>query len=135
MICPNCAHDNPDGRKYCRACARPLMAGAVPGGTAALTSANTPTVPASSSPKLNGMAVASLVLGFLALLPPFGLAAVVFGHLSRSQIAKSGGREKGTGIAFAGLILGYGQLAVFQELVDPMTRYSKGEDVTLAPLC
>jgi hypothetical protein len=59
------------------------------------------------------MAVASLVAGLLALLPPFGLAAVVFGHLSRSQIAKSAGREKGTGIAFAGLILGYGQLAIF----------------------
>jgi hypothetical protein len=61
----------------------------------------------------NKMAMASLVSGFFALLPPFGLAAVVFGHVSRSQIAKGGGREKGTGIAFAGLILGYGQLAIF----------------------
>jgi hypothetical protein len=58
------------------------------------------------------MAVASLVLGFFSLIPPVGIAAVAFGHVSRSQIAKSGGRETGTGIAFAGLILGYIQLAV-----------------------
>jgi hypothetical protein len=56
--------------------------------------------------------LASLICGFLALLIPFGLAAVVFGHLSRAQIAKSGGRENGSAMAFAGLILGYGQLAI-----------------------
>ncbi len=58
------------------------------------------------------MAVASLVAGFFSLIPPVGIAAVVFGHVSRSQIARSGGRETGTGIAFAGLILGYLQLAI-----------------------
>ena len=31
----------------------------------------------------------------------------------RSQIATRGGREKGSGIAFAGLILGYAELAFF----------------------
>ena len=63
------------------------------------------------------MAAASLAFGFLGLLPPFGLAAVVLGHLSRRQIAKSRRRESGTGIAFAGLILGYGQLAIFTTLL------------------
>jgi Domain of unknown function (DUF4190) len=58
------------------------------------------------------MAVASLVSGFFSLIPPVGIAAVAFGHISRSQIAKSGGRETGTGVAFAGLILGYLQLAI-----------------------
>jgi hypothetical protein len=116
VICPNCAHDNPEGRKYCRACAKPLAPGtaAAPSGVVSAPApqvASTPTAEMNS--KLNKMAVASLVSGFLALLPPFGLAAVVFGHVSRSQIAESGGREKGTGIAFAGLILGYGQLAIF----------------------
>ena len=58
------------------------------------------------------MAVASLVSGFFSLIPPIGIAAVVFGHVSRSQIVKSGGREQGTGFAFAGLVLGYLQLAI-----------------------
>jgi Domain of unknown function (DUF4190) len=112
VICPNCAHDNPEGRKYCRACAQPLAPVSAP--TPSAQTARTASAPAQPGrPQLNKMAVASLVSGFLALLPPFGLAAVVFGHVSRSQIAKSSGREKGTGIAFAGLILGYGQLLIF----------------------
>lgn len=114
MICQNCGHDNPAGRNYCRACAKALSAGALPA-PAPVSSQNGSFPTATSS--VNKMAVGSLVSGFLALLPPFGLAAVVLGHLSRSQIAKSGGREKGTGIAFAGLILGYGQLAIFTILL------------------
>jgi len=75
------------------------------------------------------MAAASLILGFFSLIPPFGIAAVVFGHVSRSQIAKSGGREKGTGIAFAGLVLGYIQLAVLgifflEAIAQPSVRRS-----------
>jgi hypothetical protein len=115
MICPNCAHDNPEGRKYCRACAKALVAGtasATAHVVAAPAAPNSVSAPLPENPKVNPLAVASLVCGFLALIIPFGLAAVVFGHVSRGQIAKSGGREQGTGIAFAGLILGYGQLAI-----------------------
>jgi Domain of unknown function (DUF4190) len=115
VICPNCGHDNPEARKYCRACTKPLSVGAWP--TRATTAASSPTESRTTvSTNVNKMAVASLISGFLALLPPFGLAAIALGHLSRSQIAKSQGREKGTGIAFAGLILGYGQLAIFATL-------------------
>lgn len=57
------------------------------------------------------MALASLILSFFSLIVPFGIAAVVLGHVSRSQIANSGGRLRGTGVAFAGLIVGYLQLA------------------------
>jgi Domain of unknown function (DUF4190) len=116
VICPNCAHDNPEGRKYCRACAKPLAPEIVQAPSAVVSAPPVTTLPARrapTNPKLNKMAVASLICGFLGLMIPFGIAAVVFGHVSRGQIAKSGGREKGTGIAFAGLILGYGQLAFF----------------------
>ena len=58
------------------------------------------------------MAVASLVLSFLAFFVPFGIASVVMGHMSRTQIAKSNGRQTGAGLAFAGLILSYLQFAV-----------------------
>lgn len=112
MICSNCGHDNPEGRKYCRACTKSLSVGASPASAMALAPAPADSRPTLST-RVNKMAVTSVVSGFLGLLPPFGLAAVVLGHLSRSQIAKSRGQEKGTGIAFAGLILGYGQLAIF----------------------
>jgi len=57
------------------------------------------------------MAIASLVLSFLAFIIPLGIASVVMGHMSRKQIARSHGRQTGTGIAFAGLIISYLQFA------------------------
>lgn len=116
MICPHCAHDNPEGRTYCRACAKALAPPTTPPTARAVLASPAPTsisAPVSSKPTLDPLAVASLVCGFLALIVPFGLAAVVFGHLARRRISRSGGREKGSAIAFAGLILGYGQLAIF----------------------
>jgi len=53
------------------------------------------------------MAIASLICGLFFFLFPAAIAAVVLGHVSRSQIRKSGGRLKGSGLALAGLILGY----------------------------
>ncbi len=58
------------------------------------------------------MAITCLALSFLTFFVPLGIASVVMGHISRSQIAKSGGRLKGTGLAFAGLIIAYLQFAV-----------------------
>jgi hypothetical protein len=40
------------------------------------------------------------------------ILAILFGHLSVSEIRKSAGRLKGEGIAIAGLILGYVGLAI-----------------------
>ncbi len=33
--------------------------------------------------------------------------AITFGHLALSQIRKSAGRQKGRGLAIAGLVMGY----------------------------
>jgi hypothetical protein len=57
----------------------------------------------------NGFATASLVLGICGfLLCGIGsILAIVFGHIARSQIRRSGGRQQGAGIAMAGLVLGY----------------------------
>lgn len=63
-------------------------------------------------PRTNSLAVASLIAGIGAwLLCPFIAAtvAVVCGHIARSQIRVS--QEGGSGMAVAGLILGYIQLA------------------------
>ena len=58
------------------------------------------------------MAVACLSLSFLAFIVPLGIATVVMGHMSRREIAKSNGRQTGTWLAFAGLIICYLQFAL-----------------------
>ena len=58
-------------------------------------------------PTTNGLAVASLVAGFLWLGWFGSILAVIFGHIAIGQINRSGGREGGTGLAIAGLVLGY----------------------------
>jgi len=56
------------------------------------------------------LAVVSLVAGITSwLLLPFvaGLVAIVCGHMARGEIARSGGRLEGDGLAVAGLVLGW----------------------------
>lgn len=61
-------------------------------------------------PERSGNAVASLVLGilgFLGLGIITGIPAVICGHVARSQIKKSKNTLRGSGLALAGLIMGY----------------------------
>jgi competence protein ComGC len=53
----------------------------------------------------SGKAIVSLVFGFLPF--PLSIVAIVYGHLSLSEIRRSAGRLKGEGLAMAGLVLGY----------------------------
>jgi hypothetical protein len=55
----------------------------------------------------NGLAVASLIAGFLWIGWFGSILAVIFGHIALGQINRSGGREGGSGLAIAGLVLGY----------------------------
>jgi hypothetical protein len=58
----------------------------------------------------NGLAAGSLVSSLIGLLiPPATVPAVILGHVSRSQIRRTG--QRGDGIALAGLIIGYLGLA------------------------
>ena len=50
--------------------------------------------------RTNGLAIAALVCAFL-----FAPLGILFGHLSLSQIKRSG--EEGRGLAIAGLVIGY----------------------------
>jgi hypothetical protein len=52
------------------------------------------------APPTNGMAIAALVAALL-----FAPLGIIFGHIARSQIKRTG--EGGRGLATAGLILGY----------------------------
>jgi hypothetical protein len=60
-----------------------------------------------SPPKTSGKSIASLIFGFFSLFFPAAILAIIFGHLSLSEIGKSAGRIQGRGIAIAGLVLGY----------------------------
>jgi hypothetical protein len=73
--------------------------------------------PASDAgPPNSTAAVVSLVFGILTwvMLPVIGpIVAVVAGHMARAEIRRSNGQIGGGGMALAGLVLGYLQLALF----------------------
>jgi hypothetical protein len=58
--------------------------------------------------KVNGFAIASLAcgLGQFMVGPLATIPAIVFGHMARNQIRRTG--EQGAGLALAGLVLGWG---------------------------
>ncbi len=61
----------------------------------------------------NALAVVSLCAGiasFLGLACVGPIVAIICGHIARNQVART--REDGAGLALAGLILGYANLAL-----------------------
>jgi hypothetical protein len=72
------------------------------------------TVSPSRQIKTSSNAIISLICGILAWLGVFGLGgilAVIFGHLAKKEIRTSDEPIDGDGMATAGLILGYLNLA------------------------
>ena len=93
---------------FCPQCgARLSPAGTIP--TAPTTSPGPGTAVV---PTTNGLAIVSLVCGFLFFIFPAAVAAIIFGHIARSDIRRSGGRKSGAGMALAGLVLGYIGIAI-----------------------
>ena len=78
------------------------------------------------SPRVCGFAVASLVLGGVAVLlfaiGVFGVFAIVFGHAACSSIKRSHGALRGRGLALGGLVLGYVSLIGFLLIVISLVR-------------
>lgn len=106
MLCPQCGQPVPEGATLCPTCGRqtaltPSSLGGLP--PLAPTAASGAVVPE----KTSGLAIASLIFGLLFLFFPLSIVAIVFGHISLSQIKKSAGRLGGKGLAIAGLVLGY----------------------------
>ncbi len=77
---------------------------------------NQPYTQLPAAPRTSTTAIISLIagiLGFVQILPVIGpIAAIVTGHMAKSEIKKSGGMVTGNGMATAGLILGYVMLAL-----------------------
>jgi hypothetical protein len=57
---------------------------------------------APSEQKTNGFAIAALILGIFGI----SILAIIFGVIANGRIARSLGREKGKGLATAGIVLG-----------------------------
>ena len=68
--------------------------------------AKQPAIPSSEVARTNGFAIVSLVLSLVGL----SVLAIIFGHVAKSQVRRTG--ETGSGLATAGLILGYLELLV-----------------------
>ena len=81
----------------------------MPGATASLATVSAIVTPAD---RTNGLAVASLALGFaqVAVGPLATIPAIVLGHMARNQIRRTG--ERGAGLAIAGLALGWGAVVL-----------------------
>ena len=100
----------------------PGYAGAPAAGPA---SAPTP-YPTYAPGRTSGLAVASLVLGIVWVVWIGSILAVVFGHVSLSQIKRSYGAVRGRGLAIAGLVLGY--LGVATLLLSIVVAIANGPD-------
>jgi uncharacterized protein DUF4190 len=89
------------------------------------------------SPKTNGLAVASMVLGILGAYLITAILALVFGYKAKRQIDASEGRQGGRGMAIAGIVLGWVMLplsiANLVWIVYFFTRFSRGDFPFLFP--
>jgi type IV pilus assembly protein PilA len=102
LLCPTCGASIADNSQFCSNCGKSASQ------TQPTASLTPPTVPAApiGPQQTSGKAIASLVCGIINVFPLF-IAAIILGHISLSEIKKSGGRLKGEGVAIAGLVLGY----------------------------
>ena len=83
----------------------------------------------------SALAIVSLVAGVLGwtLLPFLGsIAAVVTGHMARSEIRRAPDRLEGYGLAIAGLVLGYLSIALGVLLVFAVFLFFGGLAAFLA---
>ena len=72
-----------------------------------------------AAPQSSGLAIASMVLGIVGILAvPIvcSIAAVICGHMARSQIRQGEGRVGGDGMVMTGLITGYLGLVIWLAL-------------------
>ena len=107
--CASCGNQIADNKAaFCPQCgARLSPAGTIPSAPTTYPGPGTAVVPTT-----NGLAIVSLVCGFLFFIFPAAVAAIIFGHIARSDIRRSGGRKSGAGMALAGLVLGYIGIAI-----------------------
>jgi type IV pilus assembly protein PilA len=100
VFCSKCGQALAEGAYFCPKCGADNSAGAV-------APASTASGAVVATPQTSGMAIASLICSLLPFFLVTPIVAVILGHLSLSQIKRSAGRLKGSGLAIAGLVIGY----------------------------
>jgi type II secretory pathway pseudopilin PulG len=109
MFCPKCGAPLQESSQYCGRCGAPA--------TAQINSASPQTGLPIGAGETNGKAIGSLIAGIFGFFFPAAIAAIFLGHISRSEIRKSNGRLRGSGMALAGLILGYAGITCIPFLI------------------
>lgn len=111
-VCPQCGNAVDPNMRFCAVCGRDL-AGPQPAAQPGYPPSTTPAPYAApvGPPQTSGKAIASLILGIFFFMIPTAILAIIFGHLSLSDIKKSAGRLQGRGLAITGLVLGYAGVA------------------------
>jgi prepilin-type processing-associated H-X9-DG protein len=109
MFCRKCGKEIPDGNTVCESCES----------SNASVSSQTFDLPPQPQPyiqpdqtdtdsvqKTNGIAIASLVVSIVGFLIGLGIVAIILGIIGQNQIKASMGRQKGAGLAIAGIVVG-----------------------------
>ncbi len=109
-VCPQCGNAVRAGEHFCAICGRDLAGPQI--APTAVSHAGMSPVPLGTPAPTSGKAIASLILGIFFFFLPASILAIIFGHLSLSDIKKSAGRLQGRGLAITGLVLGYGGIAI-----------------------
>jgi type II secretory pathway pseudopilin PulG len=123
MFCTYCGQTtNDDQAQFCQRCGQPFAATTNRLAEPAPTFVPQPGAPVpaagSMAPETDPKAIASLVCSLVFFFAPLTqIAAIILGHMSRSDIRKSGGRKTGDGLALTGLILGYVQIGFVLVLI------------------
>jgi type IV pilus assembly protein PilA len=111
--CSSCGRQIPDSNAaFCPHCGAQLSAAETPSPVSEYPPPSAPVTPTTS-----GLAIASLICGLLFFVFPSAAAAVVLGHISRSDIRRSRGGKTGAGMAMAGLVLGYLGISIVPILI------------------
>src|ERR1700745_201855 len=98
MFCPACGNNVAPRERFCRVCGKDVsLSGGTPGVPGSITAAESP-------PETSRKALLRLFSGLFVFFFPASILAVIFGHLSLSDIGKSAGRLKGRGMAITGLV-------------------------------
>jgi len=115
MICSLCAAENPIDGRYCLKCGALLQGQReFPPQPVFQSTVSTPYTGAAET---DGKAVGSLICGLMFFFLPVAIVAVVLGHISLGEIRRSGGRLRGSGMATAGLVLGYTGVSIIPIMI------------------